>query len=77
MKALLRTTFWRVLKCSRSRLTEEARRVTGNGTKFFEVLPGVRETLEALAEHPRYRVGAGDWKHRVDGATEDGTGWAR
>jgi phosphoglycolate phosphatase-like HAD superfamily hydrolase len=37
-----------------SRLTEEARRVTGNGTKFFEVLPGVRDTLEALAAHPRY-----------------------
>src|SRR6185295_1876447 len=38
-----------------SRLTEEARRVTGNGMKFFEVLPGVRETLEALAAHPRYQ----------------------
>jgi phosphoglycolate phosphatase-like HAD superfamily hydrolase len=37
-----------------SRLTEEARRITGNGVKFFEVLPGVRETLQALAEHPRY-----------------------
>src|SRR5215218_6127316 len=37
-----------------SRLTEEARRVTGNGVKFFELLPGVRETLEALAAHPRY-----------------------
>ena len=37
-----------------SRMTEEARRVTGNGTKFFELLPGVRETLEALAAHPRY-----------------------
>lgn len=37
-----------------SRLTEEARRITGNGVKFFEVLPGVRQTLEALAEHPRY-----------------------
>jgi len=37
-----------------SRLTEEARRVTGNGVKFFEVLPGVRETLEALAAHARY-----------------------
>jgi phosphoglycolate phosphatase-like HAD superfamily hydrolase len=36
------------------RLTEEARRVTGNATKFFEVLPGVRETLQALAEDPRY-----------------------
>jgi phosphoglycolate phosphatase len=37
------------------RLTEEARRVTGNGTKFFELLPGVRETLAALHEHPRYQ----------------------
>jgi phosphoglycolate phosphatase-like HAD superfamily hydrolase len=37
-----------------ARLTEEARRVTGNGAKFFELLPGVRETLEALAAHPRY-----------------------
>jgi len=38
-----------------SRLTEEARKVTGNGTKFFELLPGVRETLQALADHPRYQ----------------------
>jgi len=38
-----------------SRLTEEARRVTGNGTKFFELLPGARETLETLAAHPRYQ----------------------
>ena len=37
------------------RLTEEARRVTGNGVQFFELLPGVRETLEVLHEHPRYR----------------------
>jgi phosphoglycolate phosphatase-like HAD superfamily hydrolase len=37
-----------------SRLTEEARRVTGNGVKFFELLPGVREALEALTAHPRY-----------------------
>jgi phosphoglycolate phosphatase-like HAD superfamily hydrolase len=37
-----------------SHLTDEARRVTGNGEKFFKVLPGVRETLEALAAHPRY-----------------------
>jgi phosphoglycolate phosphatase len=35
-------------------LTEEARRVTGNGEQFFELLPGVKETLEALAAHPRY-----------------------
>jgi phosphoglycolate phosphatase len=38
-----------------SRITEEARRVTGNGAKFFELLPGVRETLEALDVHPRYK----------------------
>jgi phosphoglycolate phosphatase len=38
-----------------ARLTEEARRVTGNGVKFFELLPGVRATLEALAAHPRYQ----------------------
>jgi len=38
-----------------ARLTEEARRVTGNGEKFFQLLPGVRETLEALAAHPRYK----------------------
>ena len=39
-----------------SRLTEEARRVTGNGNApFFELLPGVRETLQALHDHPRYR----------------------
>jgi phosphoglycolate phosphatase len=37
-----------------TRLTEEARKITGNGVKFFEVLPGVRETLQALADHPRY-----------------------
>ena len=37
------------------RLTEQARRVTGNGVQFFELLPGVRETLQVLDEHPRYR----------------------
>lgn len=37
------------------RLTEEARRVTGNGVQFFQLLPGVRETLQALDDHPRYR----------------------
>jgi phosphoglycolate phosphatase-like HAD superfamily hydrolase len=33
------------------------RRATGNGEQFFELLPGVRETLQALANHPRYRSG--------------------
>jgi phosphoglycolate phosphatase-like HAD superfamily hydrolase len=37
------------------RLTAEARKVTGNGGNFFELLPGIRETLEALDKHPRYR----------------------
>jgi phosphoglycolate phosphatase len=37
------------------RLTAEARKITGNGVKFFELLPGARETLEALDNHPRYR----------------------
>src|SRR5215468_9741616 len=36
------------------RLTEEARKVTGNGEPFFEVLPGVKETLAVLAKEPRY-----------------------
>ena len=30
------------------------RKATGNGEQFFEVLPGVRETLQAVHEHPRY-----------------------
>src|ERR1051326_6229707 len=37
------------------RITEEARRVTGNGVEFFQLLPGVRETLQAVHDHPRYR----------------------
>lgn len=37
------------------RLTEEARRLTGDGEPFFEVLPGVPQTLQALEDHPRYR----------------------
>jgi len=37
------------------RITEEARRVTSNGVEFFQLLPGVRETLSVLDEHPRYQ----------------------
>ena len=37
------------------RLTEEARKVAGNGVEFFQLLPGARETLRALHEHPRYQ----------------------
>jgi phosphoglycolate phosphatase-like HAD superfamily hydrolase len=31
------------------------RKFTGNGEQFFEVLPGVREVLQAVAGHPRYQ----------------------
>ena len=37
------------------KLTAQAKKVTGNGEPFFEVLPGVKETLEVLSNHPRYR----------------------
>ena len=37
------------------RITEEARRVTSNGVEFFQLLPGVRETLQTLHDHPRYQ----------------------
>jgi phosphoglycolate phosphatase len=39
----------------RERYMIEIKRVTGNGVKFFEVLPGVRELLEKVAAHPHYR----------------------
>ncbi|HEV7744300.1 MAG TPA: HAD hydrolase-like protein [Pyrinomonadaceae bacterium] len=31
------------------------RRATGNGEEFFQVLPGAREVLKTVHEHPRYR----------------------
>src|SRR5258708_6178071 len=31
------------------------RRATGAGGEFFQLLPGVRETLQAVADHPRYQ----------------------
>ena len=37
------------------RLTAEAKRVTGNGEPFFEVLPGVAHTLHVLDKHSRYQ----------------------
>ena len=33
---------------------EAMRTATKNGHQFFELLPGVRETLQAIADHPRY-----------------------
>lgn len=34
---------------------EEMRRVAGNGEQFFQLLPGAREVLQAVSDHPRYR----------------------
>jgi phosphoglycolate phosphatase len=39
----------------RERYMEQMKRATGNGVEFFELLPGVRETLQAIAAEPRYR----------------------
>jgi phosphoglycolate phosphatase len=36
---------------------KEMTKVTGNGNQFFELLPGVREVLQAVADHPRYHSG--------------------
>jgi len=38
----------------RERYMEEMTRATGDGVQFFQLLPGVRETLKAVADHPRY-----------------------
>ncbi len=38
----------------RERYMEEMKKATGNGVEFFQLLPGVRETLRAVADHPRY-----------------------
>ena len=38
----------------RKRFMEEMQKATANGRRFFEVLPGVREVLQAVADHPRY-----------------------
>lgn len=36
---------------------DEMRKVTGNGKQFFQLLPGAREVLQAVAEDPRYHSG--------------------
>jgi phosphoglycolate phosphatase len=38
----------------RERYMTEMERVTGNGDHSFQLLPGVREVLQAVADHPRY-----------------------
>jgi phosphoglycolate phosphatase-like HAD superfamily hydrolase len=37
------------------RYMTEMERVTGNGEQFFALLPGVREVLQAVADHPRFQ----------------------
>jgi phosphoglycolate phosphatase len=37
------------------KLTAEARRVTGSGEPFFELLPGAENVLQVLDENPRYQ----------------------
>jgi phosphoglycolate phosphatase len=39
----------------RERYMEEMHKATSNGAEFFQVLPGVREVLQAVADHPRYQ----------------------
>lgn len=39
----------------RDRYMTAMRGITDNGDPHFQLLPGVRETLAALAEHPRYQ----------------------
>ncbi len=39
----------------RERYMEEMHKATSNGAEFFQVLPGVREVLQAVAYHPRYQ----------------------
>ena len=38
----------------RERYMVEMQKAAGNGKQFFEILPGVREVLQAVADHPRY-----------------------
>ena len=39
----------------RERYMEEMHKATGNGDEFFQLLPGVYEALQAVADHPRYQ----------------------
>jgi phosphoglycolate phosphatase len=41
----------------RERYMEAMQKATANGEQFFEVLPGVREVLRAVNDHPRYHSG--------------------
>jgi phosphoglycolate phosphatase len=39
----------------RAHYMQEMKRVTANGQQFFQLLPGVRDVLEAVDSHPRYQ----------------------
>jgi len=46
---------WERLDQLRESYMTAMRKATGNGEEFFELLPGVRETLQAVTDHPRYQ----------------------
>jgi phosphoglycolate phosphatase len=46
---------WERIDHLRERYMEEMHKATDNGAEFFQLLPGVREVLQAVAEHPRYQ----------------------
>lgn len=46
---------WERLEHLRESYMTAMRQATGNGEEFFELLPGVRETLQAVTDHPRYQ----------------------
>jgi phosphoglycolate phosphatase len=46
---------WERIDYLRERYMEEMHKATGNGVEFFELLPGVRQVLQAVADHPRYQ----------------------
>jgi DNA-binding transcriptional MerR regulator len=55
------------------RLTAEAKKITGNGEPFFQVLPGVHQTLKDIGRSSALPIRAAHWKHRTDGLFENGT----
>src|SRR6185436_19608166 len=46
---------WERLDQLRESYMTAMRKATGNSEEFFELLPGVRETLQAVTDHPRYQ----------------------
>jgi phosphoglycolate phosphatase len=46
---------WERLDHLRESYMTAMRKATGSGGEFFQLLPGVRETLQAVTDHPRYQ----------------------